>query len=41
MKGNVQQVVKQVPKLDGKNMEDFLERSSKLRVSLSLYSKLS
>ena len=37
MKGNVQHVVKQVSKLDGKNADDFLEWSSKLRVSLSLY----
>ena len=29
----------QVSKLDGKNADDFLEWSSKLRVSLSLYSK--
>ena len=39
MEGNVQRVVKQVSKFDGKNADDFLERSSKLRVSLSLYSK--
>ena len=39
MKGNVQHVVKQVSKFDGKNAYDFLEWSSKLRVSLSLYSK--
>ena len=39
MKGNVQRVVKQVSKFDGKNVDDFLEWSSKLRVSLSLYSK--
>ena len=38
MEGNVQHVVKQVSKLDGKNADDFLEWSSKLRVSLSLYS---
>ena len=30
---------KQVSKFDGKNADDFLEWSSKLRVSLSLYSK--
>ena len=36
MEGNVQHVVKQVSKLDGKNADDFLERSSNLRVSLSL-----
>ena len=39
MEGTVQHVVKQVSKFDGKNAEDFLEWSSKLRVSLSLYSK--
>ena len=39
MEGNVQHVVKQVSKLDGKNADDFLKWSSKLRVSLSLYSK--
>ena len=39
MEGNVQHVVKQVSKIDGKNTDDFLEWSSKLRVSLSLYSK--
>ena len=38
MEGNVQHVVKQVSKFDGKNADDFLEWSSKLRVSLSLYS---
>ena len=32
-------MVKQVSKFDGKNADDFLEWSSKLRVSLSLYSK--
>ena len=31
--------MKQVSKFDGKNADDFLEWSSKLRVSLSLYSK--
>ena len=40
MEGNVQHVVKQISKFDGKNADDFLEWSSKLRVSLSLYSKL-
>ena len=39
MEGNVQHVVKQVSNFDGKNADDFLEWSSKLRVSLSLYSK--
>ena len=39
MEGNVQHMVKQVSKFDGKNADDFLEWSSKLRVSLSLYSK--
>ena len=39
MEGNIQYVVKQVSKFDGKNADDFLELSSKLRVSLSLYSK--
>ena len=39
MEGNVQHVVKQVSKFDGKNADDFLEWSSKLRASLSLYSK--
>ena len=39
MEGNVQHVVKQVSKFDGMNADDFLEWSSKLRVSLSLYSK--
>ena len=39
MEGNIQHVVKQVSKFDGKNADDFLEWSSKLRVSLSLYSK--
>ena len=39
MERNVQHVVKQVSKFDGKNADDFLEWSSKLRVSLSLYSK--
>ena len=40
MEGSVQQVVKKVSEFDGKNVDDFLEWSSKLRVSLSLYSKL-
>ena len=39
MEGSVQHVVKQVSKFDGNNTDDFLEWSSKLRVSLSLYSK--
>ena len=39
MEGKVQHVVKQVSKFDGKNADDFLEWSSKLRVSLLLYSK--
>ena len=39
MEDNVQHVVKQVSKLDGKNADDFLEWSSKLHTSLSLYSK--
>ena len=39
MEGNVQHVVKQVSKIDGKNAGNLLEWSSKLRVSLSLYSK--
>ena len=40
MDGNVQHVVKQVSTFDGKNADDFLEWSSKLRISLSLYSNL-
>ena len=39
MEGNVQHVVKQVSKFDGKNADNSLEWSFKLRVSLSLYSK--
>ena len=39
MEGNAQDVVKQVSNFDGKNADDFLEWYSKLRVSLSLYSK--
>ena len=39
MEGNVQHVAKQGSKFDGKNANDFLEWSSKLRVSLSLYNK--
>ena len=39
MEGNIQNVAKQVLKFDGKNADDFLEWSSKLRASLSLYSK--
>ena len=40
MEGSVQDVVKEVSEFDVKNVDDFLERSSKLCVSLSLYSKL-
>ena len=39
MEGNVQHVMKQASKFDGKNVDNFLEWSSKLRLSLSLYSK--
>ena len=39
MDGNVQHVVKQVAKFDDKTADDVREWSSKLRVSLSLYSK--
>ena len=39
MEGNVHHVVKQVSKFDGKSTDGFLEWSSTLRVSLSLYSK--
>ena len=39
MEGTVELLVKQVSKFDGKNADDSLEWSSKLRVSLSLYSK--
>ena len=39
MEGNVQHVVEQVSNFDGKNADDFLEWSYKLRVSLSLYRK--
>ena len=39
MEGNGQHVVKKLAKFDGKNADDFLEWSSKLRVMLSLYSK--
>ena len=39
MEGNVQHVVRPVSKFDGKHADDLLEWSSKLRVSLSLYSK--
>ena len=39
MEGNVQHVVKQVSNFDGKNADNFLEWSCKLRVSLLLYSK--
>ena len=38
MDGNVQDVVKQVSKFDGKNADDFMEWASKLRASLALYS---
>ena len=41
MEGNVQHVVEQVSKFDVKNANDLLGWSSKLRVSLSLYSKIS
>ena len=40
MEGNVQYVVKQVSKYDGKNADYFWEWYFKLRASLSLYSKL-
>ena len=39
MESNVQHVVKQVSKFDGKNADDVLKWPFKLRVSLSLYSK--
>ena len=39
MEGNVQHVAKKVSNFDGRNADDFLEWSSKLRVSLLLYSK--
>ena len=39
MEGNVQYVAKQVSKFDGKNADYFREWDSKLRASLSLYSK--
>ena len=39
MEGNVQHVLWQVSKLDGRIADDFLAWSSKLRVSLSLLSK--
>ena len=39
MEGNVQYMVKQVSKFDGKNADYFREWYFKLRVSLSLYSK--
>ena len=38
MEGNVQYVMKQVSKFDGKNADYFREWYFKLRVSLSLYS---
>ena len=39
MEGNAQHVVKEVSKFSGKNVNDILEWSSKLHVSLSLCSK--
>ena len=39
MESNVQYVVKDVSKFDGKNVDDFLKWSSRLRVSQSFYSK--
>ena len=39
VKGNTQHGVKQVSKIAGKNAGDVLEGYSKLRASLSLYSK--
>ena len=39
MEGNIPQVVKYVSTSDGKNADDFVEWSSKLRVSLSCHSK--
>ena len=36
MESNVQHVVKQVSKFDGKNADNFLEWSSKLRVPAAL-----
>ena len=39
MEGNVQHVVKQASKFDDNNADDVLEWSSKIRVSLPLYSK--
>ena len=39
MEDNVHPVVKQITNADGKNTDDFLEWSSKPRVSLSLCSK--
>ena len=41
MEGSVQDVVKQVSNFDGNNADDFLEWSSKLRVSLPFYSSQS
>ena len=40
MEGNVQQVMNQVSTFYDKNADDFVEWSSKLRISLPLYSKL-
>ena len=40
MEVDVQQVMEQAAKFDGKNTNDFLEWSSKLRATLLLYSKL-
>ena len=39
MEGIVHHVVKQVSNFNGNKSDDFLEWSSKLRVSLSLHSK--
>ena len=39
MEGNVKHVVNQISNFDGKNADGFLEWLSKLRVSLSIYSK--
>lgn len=40
MECNVKRLVKQASKFGGKNEDDFLKQYSKLRVSLSVYSKL-
>ena len=37
MEDYVQHVLKQVSEFDGENADDFMEWSSKLRVSLSIY----